>query len=76
MKVLFYVQNKADLGPSPEGQFQWQKQAGQRVTTLELRFLDGELAGWGALYDGIDDVERAEIRQDIENRLAKSATKK
>jgi hypothetical protein len=71
VEVFFYMQNRLDLGPSADGGFQWQKQGGQRVIILEMRFLDGELAGWGAHVE-LGRAERARIRQEIENRLAKS----
>jgi hypothetical protein len=76
VKLLFYIQNKADLGPSAEGRFQWQKQEGQRVIVLELRFAEGKLAAWGALYDGRGDADRVKIRQDIEAKMGKSGNVK
>ncbi len=75
-KVLFYTQNKAYTGPSADGTFQWQKQESHRVIDLELHFTDGELTTWGALYSGMDDADRAKIRQEIESKLAKSGKRK
>jgi hypothetical protein len=75
VEVFFYMQNRLDLGPSAEGGFQWQKQSGQRVIILEMRFLDGVLAGWGAHVE-LGRTERAKIRQEIEAKMAKSGNVK
>lgn len=66
--VSFYTQLKTASRPSME-------HVSTKVVELALHFVNGELMKWDALSIGVNDTDRAKIRQGIEDRLAGSRIK-